>query len=62
MRDYKLGIALKEVNSGYEKTIFSSGFGDADKVIEKANKVIREKFGSKEILTLTKSHKNRRSP
>ena len=60
MRDYKIGIALLEVNSGYERKIFSSEYTDIASAINQVNKVISEKFGSDEQLELTRRHKRNR--
>ena len=60
MRDYKIGIKVKEVNSGYERTIYDSGFSDVNDSINKVNKVIAEKFGADEQLEITRRHKRRR--
>ena len=61
MRDYKIGIAIKDVSTGYERKIFSSGYTDVQTAITEANRVLAEKFGSREQLELTRRHRNRRN-
>ena len=57
MRDYKLRIGI---NTGYEQTVYDTGFVEATEAIKKANEVIAKKFGSKDQIELTRIHKRRR--
>ena len=61
MRNYKIGIAIKEVRGSgqYERTVYASGFDDVDSAIRGANEVILKKFGANEHLELTRNHRRR---
>jgi beta-N-acetylglucosaminidase len=56
-----MGITIKDRNTGYERTIYDSGFSDVSKAISGANKIIREKFGGSEQIELVRDHKRRRN-
>jgi hypothetical protein len=60
VRGFKIGIRLIELDSGYERTIYESGFYDIHETIKDANRIIAEKFGSSEQIELVRNHKRRR--
>ena len=60
MRDYKIGIAIKGGGTRDKRVMFDTGFTSVEDAVSQANDVIMKKFGGREHLELTRSHRNRR--
>ena len=59
MRDYKIGIAIKENSIKNKSPVFEIGFTSVEEAVSAANRIIVDKFGSKEQLELNRIHRNR---
>ena len=62
MRHFEIAIAIKEKEHGtrYARPVLETGFMDANKAFDEANRVIQNKFGTDEQFEVTRRHRKRR--
>ena len=62
MRDFEIAIAIKEKKHGnlYSKPILETGYTSVTNAVNAANAVIRDKFGSANVIEITREHRKRR--
>ena len=63
MKDFMIAIAITEraFGNAYSNPVIETGYMNASEAIEEANRVLKDKFGTRYKIEITRDHRKRRN-